>query len=113
MPNVGTRGNCFKIDKRKEIVKITCLHCVRPAVKPVEFKQNLRDSLFTFFYDEAPLSNLFSFVRSLVYHNYSCTYLKNKVFSLSKQEGQKRDLEGTEKLFNTGQNCVLMAYITL
>ena len=56
--NVGTRGNCFKIDKRKEIVKITCLYCVRP----VKFKPNFRDSLFTFCHDEAPLSNLFSFV---------------------------------------------------
>ena len=61
MPNVGTRGNCFKIDKRKEIVKITCLHCVWPAVKPVKFEQNLRDSLFTFCHDEAPLSKPFQF----------------------------------------------------
>ena len=60
MPNVGTRGSGFKIDKRKEIVKIAGLYCVRP-VKPVKFEQNLRDSLFTFCHDEAPLSKPFQF----------------------------------------------------
>ena len=60
-------------------------------MKPVKFEQNLRDSLFTFCHDEAPLSNLFNFVH--YYHNYSCTYLKYKVFSLRKKEGLTRDLD--------------------
>ena len=60
MPNVGTRGSCFKIDKRKEIVKITGLDCVRP-VKLAKFEQNLTDSLFTFCHDEAPPSKPFQF----------------------------------------------------